>query len=127
MPTVSVSDIKDLTNSSLPDSIIQMQINMVISRVGTCLDSNYTEEEANFIALMAAAAMADLSDSSSKLKQERAANGASTTYQDVNFNASSFESNQFGSQAKAFDTAGCLNGLFPQTAGIGCSGLKSHW
>lgn len=127
MPTVSVSDVQDLTNSNLPESIIQMQINMVISRVGACLDANYSEDEANFIALMTVAAMSDLSDSSSKIKTEKAANGASTTYQDTNFNASSFENNQFGSQAKAFDTAVCLNGLFPQVAGLGTSGLKSHW
>lgn len=122
MPTVSVSDVKDLTGTSLSDSIIQMQIDMVSSRAGDCLDSSYPEDEANFIALMAAAALTDMSDTSASVKSEKSANGSSTTYQDRSFNQASFANNQFGSQAKAFDINGCLSSLFPNIAGVRVSG-----
>lgn len=127
MPTVSVSDVKDLTGTNLPDSIVEMQINMVISRCGDCLDASYSESEANFIALMAAAALVDASSSSTLIKSERAANGSSTTYQDKTVSQSMFNDNQYGAQALAFDTHGCLLSLFPSFSGVRSSGQKAYW
>lgn len=126
MPTVTIEDVREVTQTSLADAIITANINMLISRSGSCLDASYPQSEADIIALYAVSGMVDIADQSSKVKSERAANGASTTYQDVAFNAKSFAENQFGSQATAWDYNGCLAALFPLAAGVRVSGQSAR-
>ncbi|AGH16066.1 hypothetical protein VPKG_00029 [Vibrio phage pYD21-A] len=60
MPVITVQDVRDIVpDIGATDAAIQLQIDVVLDKVGACLDANYSEPIAKAIAIYTVAYFAD--------------------------------------------------------------------
>lgn len=82
MPTITVSDVRSvITDLSASDAAIQLQIDVVLDKVGACLDTNYSEPIAKAIAIYTVAYFADKgNDNRGSVTSRKWADGDSESY-----------------------------------------------
>lgn len=109
MCTITVQDVKDFTGSACaPDSIIQLYINSISSKIGVCLDT-YDEATCQLIFLNMVGHLT--CGKTGKIASENAPNGASTSYQ-LSKTKTGLASSFYGEQVLALDTRGCAQSYF---------------
>lgn len=111
--TITAADIADQYPQF--DSVtIESYFDVVMDKISVCVEAAYpTDAIANKIITLGTLYFASLEEGG-EVTQERAANGASTTYSQDG-SGDGLKSNRYGRALLALDTHGCSAGLVPET------------
>ena len=106
--TITIDDIKEYSGTTLSDTILNMYINSVTSKVGPCLE-RYDDDTANLIFLNLIAHLTT-SSSQQKIQSESSPSGASISYA-TTVTKNGLGSTLFGEQVLMLDKYGCWQNL----------------
>ena len=121
MATVTIEQVRSTCPTSLSDTVIDGVICMVNNRVGECLDSSYSDCEAQNLQMYLACHIVYLMDNPQLLASFRTPNGTSESFQNYT-NQTGLGSTSFGKLILTFDTQGCVLKTTSKTLFIGTSG-----
>lgn len=110
--TITPEDIKSFSGCSASDTVINLYINSVSTKVGQCIESSYDEATGTLILLNVISHM--LCGASGNKQSISSPNGASISYQTV-LTRAGLRSSPWGEQAYLLDTNGCLDALFAKS------------
>lgn len=111
--SITPADVKSVCKTGLADSVIQMFIDSVNSKIGACLESAYDLNNANLLLTLYSCHYVEALKGGST-SQKRAANGASVTVEQYG-TGEGLKSTPSGRMALSLDTEGCYSGLINDT------------
>lgn len=123
--TITPDDVRELCDTSLPDSVIQLYIDSVINRIGACLEGNYDAATAQLVALNLIAFYTCGSQQGGQVTSEKAPNGASVNYS-VQMTKEGLQSSPYGYTVYNMDTEGCWQSMVAKAHHIGVAGNPSR-
>ena len=113
--TITPDTVNGIYNSGQSDAAIQIKIDYVIDKIGQCLESNYGAAMGGLIAANYIAGT--YYQTTQEISSERGSFGDSITY-----STSDSSKNMYTIQARADDTAYCLNALIAKPFGYFATG-----
>lgn len=110
---ITPNDVKAFCSTRLPDSAIDTLIGMVQTRIGTCVQDVYAEDEAKMILIYSVCHFVEAAQGGS-VTNKKAANGASITIEQYGA-GQGLRSTPSGRLLLQVDINGCTNALVAET------------
>tara|TARA_R110002126_G_scaffold28515_4_gene94985 strand:- start:248 stop:646 length:399 start_codon:yes stop_codon:yes gene_type:complete len=123
--TITPNDVKLIYKSGYPDELIQLYIDVVEAKIGTCVDSAYGDAQGKLIKMNLAAYSLSVAEGKQEVSSKTAPNGASISY-NSGISERGLLSNQYGKAAFDLDQNGCWRAMVQKTAFIGTIGRSAR-
>lgn len=122
---ITLSDVRDVIETNMSDTLVESYIGVVEERVGPCIDLNYSDNTGMLIKSNLVAYLISDAEGNKEVRSRRAPNGASVTFED-GVSERGIQSNQYGKIVYMLDQQRCWTNLVPRTAFMGSAGPKAN-
>lgn len=120
--TITPDDVRVVIKTALPDTVLQLLIDTMESKIGMCVNANYDDSTAEIIKLYSVAYLASQATGVREVESSTSANGASVKFK-TSETRDGILANQYGKMLFNIDSAGCWNAMITSTAFIGVAGI----